>query len=161
MTPHFSANGSTFDDGYDWGTANTGPYASTPGAAISGAQTTGASYAANSGYDAARQLLGGKWRMPTAAECKELNDNCTSAWVTKNGVAGREFTSNINGAKIFFPAAGRGYGTSLRNRGSSGYYWSSSLYSADDGYSLYFYSGGVGPQGYDYRYVGFSVRAVQ
>ena len=161
VTPHFSANGSTFDDGYDWGTANTGPYASTPGAAISGAQTTGASYAANSGYDAARQLLGGKWRMPTAAECKELNDNCTSAWVTKNGVAGREFTSNINGAKVFFPAAGDGYGASLINRGSYGYYWSSSLISADYGYNLYFNSGGVNPQNNIYRYVGFSVRAVQ
>ena len=161
VTPHFSANGSTFDDGYDWGTANTGPYASTPGAAISGAQTTGASYAANSGYDAARQLLGGKWRMPTAAECKELNDNCTSAWVTKNGVAGREFTSNINGAKIFFPAAGRGNGTSLDLRGSDGYYWSSSLYSADYGYNLYVYSSGVGPQDYSGRCNGLTVRAVQ
>ena len=161
VTPHFSANGSTFDDGYDWGTANTGPYASTPGAAISGAQTTGASYAANSGYDAARQLLGGKWRMPTAAECKELNDNCTSAWVTKNGVAGREFTSNINGAKIFFPAAGFGYGASLRNRGSNGFYWSSSLNSADGGYSLYVYSGGVSPQNYYNRFYGLTVRAVQ
>ena len=161
VTPHFSANGSTFDDGYDWGTANTGPYASTPGAAISGAQTTGASYAANSGYDAARQLLGGKWRMPTAAECKELNDNCTSAWVTKNGVAGREFTSNINGAKIFFPAAGCGYGTSLYGRGSYGDYWSSSLLSADNGYLLYVYSGGVNPQSNYGRYYGFTVRAVQ
>ena len=99
--------------------------------------------------------------MPTADEFKELNDNCTSALVTKNGVAGREFTSNINGAKIFFPAAGLGNGTSLRSRGSSGYYWSSSLYSADSGYYLYFYSGGVNPQRNNFRYSGLTVRAVQ
>jgi uncharacterized protein (TIGR02145 family) len=161
--PHFSANGSTIDGGYSFGSSNTGsPYKDSDGAKISyTSQHQNADYSADGGCDAARELLGGSWRMPTAAEFKELNDNCTSARVTKSGVAGREFTSKINGAKIFFPAAGNGYGTSLNNRGSYGYYWSSSLYSADYGYNLYFNSSSVNPQNYSNRCYGFSVRAVQ
>ena len=116
ITPHFSSNGSTFDDGYNWGSANDGqPYASTPGAAITSASypNYGAVFAANSGYDAARELLGGTWRLPTADEYNELIQNTTSSWTTKNGVLGMEFTSKINGAKIFFRETKWGEGTSI------------------------------------------------
>jgi len=163
IEPHFSANGSTFDDGYNWGSNNIGPYASTPGASIA-FTAQGQGFAEDSGYDAARELLGGKWKMPTTADFKELNDNCTSAWVANyksSGVAGRLFTSKINGATLFFPAAGNGDGSSVLNRGSIGYYWSRSLYNADGGYSLRFNSSSVSPQTYRNRYYGFSVRAVQ
>jgi hypothetical protein len=62
---------------------------------------------------------------------------------------------------VFFPAAGLGNSTSLSGRGSSGSYWSSSLYSADIGCSLYFDGSVVVPQDVNRRYYGYSVRAVQ
>ena len=99
--------------------------------------------------------------MPTQPEFQELNDNCTSEWTDEDGVAGRRFTSNINGNSIFFPAAGYRYGTGLHVRGTYGYYWSSSLYSQAHGYYLYFSSGGVNPASANDRFLGFSVRAVQ
>ena len=62
---------------------------------------------------------------------------------------------------LFFPCSGNGYGSSWYNRGSIGNYWSSSLYSAAYGRHLYFYSGGVSPQGNGNRFDGFAGRAVQ
>ena len=125
IVPHFSANGSTFDDGYDWGTSNSGsPYASTPGASIA-FTSQGEGFSEDSGYDAARALLGGKCKMPTTLDFQELYDNCTSAWVTNyNGsnVNGCLFTSKINGATLFFPAAGDCYRNFPSNRGVRGYY---------------------------------------
>lgn len=161
VTPHFSSNGSTFDDSYDWGTSNSGPYASTPGASISGL-SQGESFSETSGYDAARELLGGAWKMPTTQQFKELYDETDSEWTTINGVAGRKFMKKTDhSVYVFFPAAGHGGSTSLVNRSSYGYYWSRSWYSSDYGYGLYFYSGGVNPQYRGNRYYGFSVRAVQ
>ena len=147
--------GHTGDDGYDFGTSNDGPYASTDGAALTGNIPT------NTTYDAARHNMGAPWRMPTVGEFQELNANCDSEWTDEDGVAGRRFTSRINGNSIFFPASGYRYGTGLNNRGTGGYYWSASLYSAAIGYLLGFNSGGVNPANYYDRFYGFSVRAVQ
>ena len=147
--------GHTGTDGYDFGTSNDGPYASTPGAALTGNIPVG------NDYDAARHNMGAPWRMPTQPEFKELYDNCDSEWTDEDGVAGRRFTSRINGNSIFFPASGYRSGTGLNNRGSNGYYWSASLYSQTYGYFLYFDSTGVYPAYYNHRFNGFSVRAVQ
>ena len=147
--------GHTGDDGYDFGTSNDGPYASTDGAALTGNIPT------NTTYDAARHNMGAPWRMPTVGEFQELNANCDSEWTDEDGVAGRRFTSRINGNSIFFPASGLRGGSGLGNRGTRGYYWSASLYSAAIGYYLYFSSGGVNPASHDSRFYGFSVRAVQ
>ena len=111
--------------------------------------------------DAARANLGAPWRMPTASEFQELYDNCTCVWTTLNGVNGRLFTSNVNGNTLFFPAAGYYGGTSLNTRGSNGYYWSSTYYSATHARLLSFDSSSVSPQGSNERRFGFSVRAVQ
>ena len=147
--------GHTGTDGYDFGTSNDGPYASTPGAALTGNIPT------NNTYDAARHNMGAPWRMPTVGEFQELNAQCDSEWTDEDGIAGRRFTSRINGNSIFFPASGYRYGTALYYRGSNGYYWSASLNSQTYGYSLSFNSGGVYPA-YNYnRFCGFSVRAVQ
>jgi len=147
--------GHTGTDGYDFGTSNDGPYASTPGAALTGNIPT------NNTYDAARHNMGAPWRMPTVGEFQELNAQCDSEWTDEDGVAGRRFTSRINGNSIFFPASGLRHGTALYNRGSYGLYWSASLNSQAGGYNLFFYSGGVTPAyGYN-RFHGFSVRAVQ
>ena len=150
-----NVTGHTGDDGYDFGTSNDGPYASTPGAALTGNIPT------NITYDAARHNLGAPCRMPTVGEFQELNNNCDSEWTDEDGVAGRRFTSRINGNSIFFPAAGYRNGTGLNYRGSNGFYWSSSLQSSTYGYNLYFYSEGVDPAGNGNRFGGFSVRAVQ
>ena len=147
--------GHTGDDGYDFGTDNEGPYASTPGAEMTGNIPT------NTTYDAARHNMGAPWRMPTVGEFQELAANCDSEWTDEDGVAGRRFTSRINGNSIFFPASGYRRGTGLNFRGSDGDYWSASLYSQTNGYNLYFSSGGVGPSSNNSRFYGFSVRAVQ
>ena len=150
-----NVTGHTGDDGYDFGTSNDGPYASTPGAALTGNIPT------NGTYDAARHNMGAPCRMPTVGEFQELNDQCDSEWTDEDGVAGRRFTSRINGNSIFFPASGNRYGTGLVNRGSDGNYWSASLNSQTSGYNLSFSSGGVDPAIYNSRFFGFSVRAVQ
>ena len=147
--------GHTGTDGYDFGTSNDGPYASTPGAALTG------DIPAGNDYDAARHNMGAPWRMPTVGEFQELNSNCDSEWTDEDGVAGRRFTSRINGNSIFFPASGYRYGAGLNLRGSYGDYWSASLYSQTNGYYLYFNSTGVHPAGNYNRFNGFSVRAVQ
>ena len=147
--------GHTGTDGYDFGESNDGPYASTPGAALTGNIPT------NNTYDAARHNMGAPWRMPTVGEFQELNAQCDSEWTDEDGIAGRRFTSRINGNSIFFPASGNRNGTALYNRGSNGYYWSASLNSQTYGYGLYFSSGGVDPANNDNRFDGFSVRAVQ
>ena len=150
-----NVTGHTGDDGYDFGTSNDGPYASTPGAALTGNIPT------NGTYDAARHNMGAPCRMPTVGEFQELNSNCDSEWTDEDGVAGRRFTSRINGNSIFFPASGYRSGTGLYNRGTSGHYWSSSLNSQTGGYSLCFYASGVRPADGSNRFDGFSVRAVQ
>ena len=114
-------------------------------------------------YDAASQIMGGDWRMPTKAELQELIDNTTNEWVTNykgTGVNGRQFTGP-NGNSIFIPAAGNRSGSWLSNQGYYGYVWSSSLgtsYSANAWY-LYFNSGSC-YMSYSNRCDGQTVRGV-
>ena len=138
--------------GYDFSDA---VYAETAGAALTGNIPT------NNTYDMARHNMGSPCRLPTVGEFQELNSNCTSEWTDEDGVAGRRFTSNINGNSIFFPASGLYYGTTLSYRGSDGFSWSSSYISETNAYYMYFNSDGVDQAHYDYRRYGFSVRAVQ
>jgi uncharacterized protein (TIGR02145 family) len=176
---HNPKDNSSFD--YDFGTWDNSKneagdgykpdsiYGQTPGCKLTASMAPS--------QDAARANLGGPWRMPTTAEFKELFDNCdfvqadgttvidagtTDKRVTVNGVLGIYLKSKNNGNLLFFACSGLGNGTSWSNRGSSGYYWSASFYSARNAYNLYFVSGGVGPQGNNYgRYYGFAVRPVQ
>ena len=144
-------------EGYDFGTSNSGPYASTPGKQVT------ANIASNDAqHDAALALLGSPWRLPTKEEFQELYDNTDREWTTINGINGWKFMKKSDHSLfVFFPAAGYGLGSSIFNVGSRGYYWSSSWYSADYAYYMYFYSSSVYPQSNYYRYDGFSVRAVQ
>ena len=138
--------------GYDFSNA---VYAETPGAALTG------NIPVNGTYDLARHNMGAPCRLPTVGEFQELNSNCDSEWTDEDGVAGRRFTSRINGNSIFFPASGYYDGSSLYFRGSYGYYWSSSYISEADAYDLHFASGGVNPANNNYRRLGFTARAVQ
>ena len=138
--------------GYDFSDA---VYAETPGAALTG------NIPVNGTYDLARHNMGAPCRLPTVGEFQELNSNCDSEWTDEDGVAGRRFTSRINGNSIFFPASGGYNGTSLSNRGTYGRYWSSSCISETNAYNLYFVSSGVGPADINDRRFGFTARAVQ
>ena len=138
--------------GYDFSDA---VYAQTPGAALTG------NIPVNNTYDMARHNMGAPCRLPTSGEFQELYSNCDSEWTDEDGVAGRRFTSRINGNSIFFPASGYYNGTSLNDRGSYGYYWSSTWYSETNARSLNFNSSNVNPQNNDSRRLGFTVRAVQ
>ena len=110
--------------------------------------------------DMARANLGEPWRMPTKEDFQELYDNCTSVWTELNGVAGRLFTSQVNGNSIFFPAAGEYDGTTLGGRGTGGFYWASSYSSTLYAYYMNVNSSEVIPQNTNNRRNGFSVRAV-
>ena len=113
--------------------------------------------------DAARKILKGKWRIPTNDEWTELRTNCTWEWVTNyigTGINGR-FVRATNGNCIFLPAAGFCKIGTVRNKGTYGYYWSSSVRTDDPrkALDLYFNIDGVYRGNYD-RYVGGNVRPV-
>lgn len=76
--------------------------------------------------DAAHIILGGAWRMPTMAECRELLENCKSKKITLNGVCGRKYTSKMPGYTdkwIFIPTAGAWIDDYVSGIGSCGVYW--------------------------------------
>ena len=154
---HKSSNGSTFDDDYDFGTISSGQYGYTPGASVS------ANIASNDvDHDAAQAILGGRAHMPTNTQFQELYDNTDREWTSINGVNGYKFMKKSDhSVYVFFPAAGRGYGTSLRDSGSMGCYWSSTWHNSNYSYHMEFNSSSVYPQNNgSNRCFGFSVRAV-
>lgn len=110
-------------------------------------------------YDVAHVKWSGPWQMPTLDQIKELVNNCTSEYITINGINGRKFTGP-NGNSIFLPAAGC-WDDELCNAGSYGYYWSSTLkesspYSAN----IFFFGSGDASYGSRYRSNGHTVRPV-
>ena len=112
--------------------------------------------------DAANVNMGGNWRMPTNAEYQELLNNCDGMWTddyNETGVAGRVFTSRVNGNSVFFPTAGYSGNSSVGQIDSHGYYWASSWYSYYNAWILFFHSGNQSVR-YTERYSGQSVRGV-
>lgn len=110
--------------------------------------------------DVATVKWGSKWRMPTKEEMEELDEDCTWTWTTQNGVKGMKVTGP-NGNSIFLPAAGNRSGTDFGGRGSSGDYWSATLYGNNSyAYDLYFYSGYSYWNNGSNRYFGRTVRPV-
>ena len=115
--------------------------------------------------DAAAQIMGGDWRMPTEAEIQELIDNTDSEWVEDfngSGVNGGKFTSKVNGNSIFIPASGYRSVSSFYHQGSYGYVWSSSLNASAPNFAwgLSFDSDGICADYYDFRDYGHVVRGV-
>ena len=113
--------------------------------------------------DAASQIMGGDWRMPTETEIQELIDYTTNEWVEDfngTGVNGYKFTSKTDTSKyIFIPAAGNRQGSSFHSQGSYGYVWSSSVVNSDAS-TLYFGLDDFVPDSQDSRCYGLSVRGV-
>jgi uncharacterized protein (TIGR02145 family) len=116
--------------------------------------------------DAAQANWGGSWRMPTTAEYEALGTATTSAWTADyqgSGVSGLVLTDKTDSSKVlFFPAAGGCRNGSVRNVGSYGSYWSSSVRSShvQSAYYLYFDSSDVSWQDNLSRYNGIAVRGV-
>ena len=156
---------------YDFGSNNSGPYASTPGALLEG------DVPVNATYDIARNLLGDPWQLPSDDDFVELIAGCdfvqadgstvidagtANKLVTVDGVVGIYLKSKTNGNLLFFPCSGLGNGASWGDRTTYGLYWSGSLASdTTKGLLLLFYSGGVYPQSTYNRFLGFTGRAVQ
>jgi len=116
--------------------------------------------------DAAYVTLGGTWRMPTVGEIDELvstrnNSGYMWEWKSLNGVNGWLVTYLVNNNSIFFPASGYCDDMTLRQLGSYGEYWSSSLclYEASYVYTFSFTSDDVARNDSSRRF-GYSVRAV-
>ncbi|MGN1269217.1 MAG: hypothetical protein ACI4U0_07005 [Candidatus Aphodocola sp.] len=112
--------------------------------------------------DAAHVNMGGKWKMPTNDQLKELLDNTTHNVVTINRVKGMMFTSNINGQFMFIPFAG------YWDNGSFGYAWSNAnllssqvtTYNRHLSYRIYCCYSDIAYILECYRFCAFSVRGV-
>ena len=114
-------------------------------------------------HDAATAHLGAPWRMPTSDEIEALVENCTTEWITTNGVSGCLVTGKGDYANrsIFLPAAGYGNGSYIFYPDSYGYHWCSTPISNDSRIaSDFFYSSDL-RQTDNFRYYGQSVRPVQ
>lgn len=119
-------------------------------------------------YDTAYANWGAGWRMPAgggSGQFKALKDNTTYSWTddyNSTGVKGRKFTGrdSYSDITLFFPAAGSGDNTLLRNTGIYGCYWSSTWNSSEKAYHLSFSSSGIDYQASIYRHYGLSVRPV-
>lgn len=111
-------------------------------------------------YDIAHVKWGGKWRLPSKNEFKELAEKCESEFTKYNGVYGMKFTGP-NGNSIFLPAAGFRYYTTLYGVGKNGYYVSGTIGdSILNSCSLYFSSQRLDWSDYGNRFDGLSVRPV-
>ena len=120
-------------------------------------------------YDAAYSQSGGKYRMPTRAEMKELIDRCTITNEIVNGVDGFRITGP-NGNSIFMPASGYKYyndylfasDDSHNNR--CGFYWTSEPYGGNTSryaYSLVLGTDGIRIINNSYRFAGLAIRPVE
>ena len=106
-------------------------------------------------YDVAHVKWGGKWRMPTDNENRELIQYCEQTWVRINYRNGYEFVGP-NGNSIFLPVAGDRYNSVMRGNGSYGYYWSTTYPNV-----LNLAGNGAFKSTWPYgRYIGYSVRPV-
>ena len=115
-------------------------------------------------YDAAAQIMGGEWRMPTPSNCSELVNNTKAEWVDDyngSGVKGRKFTGP-NGNSIFFPASGYRADSTFRYQGDNCSVWISML--ADIRYPDYACNFSIGssinPFFITRRFIAYPVRGV-
>ena len=117
-------------------------------------------------YDAAAQILGENWSLPSGEQAQELIDNCIWKWVENydntqvNGMLG---VSKINKAVIFFPAAGYRQGkNNLLLNGQNGGYWTSSpnMTTPNRAWSIAFDANIINVFNHGLRYNGYSIRPV-
>ena len=134
--------------------------------------TTGTTMAARNATDAVKNanICPAGWRLPRVAYNGYINASAGSdsdfPYLNNalNGSYGATstFTGSNNWRKYpnNFVFAGGWNGANATNRGTRGYYWSSSVYNSSYAYYLYFYSTNVDPAGNSSKRFGFSVRCV-
>ena len=116
--------------------------------------------------DAAVDIMGEKWSIPTDVQFQELIDNCTITWVEKNGVPGKLFTSNINGKTLFIINNGYGNATTLDSPMYQSAYWTNAEDDVDTSRALSFVLGpsilpNLTPIHPEEKRFGFGIRAVK
>lgn len=76
--------------------------------------------------DAASNLMGKEWHIPSVADFRELDEHCKWTWMERCGVLGYE-VKGPNGNTMFLPAAGSQMGRKFLRQNEEGEYWASSL----------------------------------
>ena len=115
--------------------------------------------------DAAYVRLSTNWRIPTSSEWGELmhQSNCTWEWdSTRKGYKVISKVPGYEGKNIFIPAAGYKDNNTVKDLGSYGDYWSSSLSSdfPDRAWRLFFDNDIRERRDDSSRYYGFTIRPV-
>ena len=179
-----AANENDYGDYFAWGATEPWYYSATQswkkgkeaGFIQANAPILSKTYKANdvlsSSDDAARQILGGDWQLPTKEIWKALWDaNTKTVYWGPDGNKRYDTISGIKGMKIskkddpntyiFLPAAGSAV-RECNNVGDFGYYWSGTANSSTKPYYLYFPIRGGNPQEFIYfYYIGLPVRPVR
>ena len=121
---------------YAWGElAEKAEYSSSTYTLGSDIYTTDSNPTLRFQYDAAYQIRGHLYCMPTKAQIEELYNNCSITNNTGSAISnpGLLLTSKKNGNTLWLPAAGymcdEGTLSGLQSRGTKSHYWSKSLYS--------------------------------
>ena len=112
----------------------------------------------NTDFDIAKNIWGGRWRMPTTLELDELRTKCQWTKITRDGIKG-ELITGPNGNSIFLPFAGVRTGINTFRKGQWGMYRSGTLSKFGSSVSLFINSPSI-----DYGESscnGLSVRPVQ
>ncbi len=117
------------------------------------------SISGDSNNDLARRVWGGKWRIPTVQEMRELREKCTWTWSRESGRNGYVVRSKINGNYIFLPAVGVNYNNGIKEMNVSGFYWTATPYNNTSSYRLQFSKGSINVN-WGSRYEGYYIRAV-
>ena len=112
--------------------------------------------------DAAYNMLGENWRMPTKDDFKELIENTTNEVISINNVKGIKFTSKHNSNYIFLPFAGEVELGIIVNVDYNFHYWVSNLTYENSDSSFLFYGvyNGYSALYSGYRTNGRSIRAI-
>lgn len=109
--------------------------------------------------DAAHVIWGGRWRMPTAEEVKELHDSKISSQSDSIGLT----LEGPNGETIFFPTTGSYWDTTLRYKELGSYWtatWASDEYQRAHEFSCCGFIGSNVSLGGETPYTGLCIRPV-
>ena len=91
-------------------------------------------------FDAATQIMGGIWRMPTQDDLNELYKYTDQKWIRDSNfdLIGCKFISTKDTSKyIFIPTSGYRYNSVFDLQGRYGYIWSSSHHSTQYAWEIY------------------------
>ena len=103
------------------------------------------------------------WRLPTISNDPGTTPGSTNEFRRLNILYNSNSTDNASGlipAPLYLSRSGRIDGGSLLYAGGGSSYWSSTVRSSEDARSLVFNATFVGPENYNPRYSGFSLRCV-